>query len=393
MSNQFFEFLYSDISVLLILTSITLLAIWLETNIKLFKKIGAAAITILFGMALSNSLILPAESDVYAFFASDGVLAGIILILLKINLKTLKNAGLPMIKAFGIGAFGSALGAFLMGYWLFPQIGEEAWKLSGQFAATYIGGGMNYAAMGRELGTSSNLFSAGIAADVIITAIWLIVCITVPGLFDKFKDQSIKQVSEDDIVVVSAKKEGTSLDKLLFRSATPIGLTDIALLALIVTGTIWISKFLASLIPVIPMIIWLTTIVLGLAQIPKVKLISGSMVIGNYLILLFLATNGARSVVSKIIEIGPSIFYFAMGSVMIHGIIIFGVGKLAKINSSILAVASQANVGGSASAMAIAGARGYSALILSGVAVGMLGNAAGNYIGLLIANLTKIVIT
>ena len=46
---------------------------------------------------------------------------------------------------------------------------------------------------------------------------------------------------------------------------------DIAFMVLIVVATIWISKLLADLVPVIPMIIWLTTIVLTLAHIQKVK--------------------------------------------------------------------------------------------------------------------------
>ena len=50
-----------------------------------------------------------------------------------------------------------------------------------------------------------------------------------------------------------------------------------------------------------------------------------------------------------------------------------------------LAVASQANVGGPASAMALAGARGYGDRLLPGVAVGLLGYAVGNYSGFAIA--------
>ena len=385
-----FEILYNDATVLLILACITLLAIWLSANVKGFKAIGAAATTILLGMVLSNAGALPADSAIYEFVSSDGVLVGIILVLLKINLSTLKEAGLPMIKAFIIGAFGSALGALVMGYWLFPQFGEDAWKLSGQFSATYIGGGMNYAAMGRELGTSSDVFSAGIAADVIITAIWLVVCITVPTLFSKTQDTTGENSTETiEESSSSEKKKKPALHKQLFKSAEPIGLYDIALMGVIVLGIMWISKFMASMLPIIPMIIWLTTLVLILAQIPRIKRIPGSMVVGNYFLLLFLTTNGAMSAISKIIEIGPSIFYFALGTVAIHGVIIFGIGRLMKIDFSVLTVASQANVGGSTSALAIAGARGYSSLILSGVAVGMLGNAAGNYIGLLIAALTK----
>jgi len=52
-------------------------------------------------------------------------------------------------------------------------------------------------------------------------------------------------------------------------------------------------------------------------------------------------------------------------------------------------VASQANVGGAASAMAIAGARGYADRLLPGVAVGLLGYAIGNYTGFAIARLVQ----
>ena len=295
-----------------------------------------------------------------------------------------------MIKAFFLGAIGTALGALAMGYFLFPKIGAETWKLSGQFAATYIGGGMNYAAIGKELETSSELFSAGIAADVLITAIWLIVCIAIPSFLDRKKSQgdTNKSTAQEITEAVEGSKKN-SLDKLLFTSALPITIRDLAIMAMTVLGVMWSSKLLASWFPVIPMVIWLTSLALILAQIPAIKKLSGCTVIGNYLILLFLASNGASSVLSRIIEVGPSILYFALGTVAIHGIIIFGIGRLMKLPSSILAVASQANVGGSASAIAIAGARGYSSLVLSGVAVGIMGNAIGNYMGLLIANMIK----
>jgi uncharacterized membrane protein len=110
---------------------------------------------------------------------------------------------------------------------------------------------------------------------------------------------------------------------------------------------------------------------------------------GNYLILLFLAGNGAQSVVANIVAVGPAVFYFALITVAFHGAVIFGLGMLLRIDLPTLAVASQANVGGAASAMAIAGARGYADRLLPGVAVGLLGYAIGNYLGFGIAGLVR----
>ena len=64
-----------------------------------------------------------------------------------------------------------------------------------------------------------------------------------------------------------------------------------------------------------------------------------------------------------------------------HGLVIFGVGRLLKFDAGTLPVASQANIGGAASAVAIASARGYADKLLPGIAVALAGYAVGNYFG------------
>ena len=383
-----YSFLYENSTVLLIVVTVAFFAIWLEQKVPFFKRFGAFALVLLLGMLLSNIGILPPDSPVYDFFSGDGVLAGIVLILLKINLETLKNAGGAMIKVFLLGSLGSAMGALVMGLLLIPLIGPEAWKLSGSFAATYIGGGANYAAIGGDLNTDSDLFSAGIAADVLITAIWLIVCILLPSFGEEKRGEPVKK-GINEVMMGKENQTSPSLDKLLFKSAKPISLGDLALMFTAVVFIMVISDFLASLLPAVPKIIWLSTLALAAAQVPKIKVLPGCSVIGNYLILLFLVCNGARSLMSRIIEIGPGVLYFALGTVAIHGLFIFGIGRLLRFKGSIMAVASQANIGGSSSALAIATARGYTALVLPGVAAGILGTALGNYVGLAVAFMVK----
>jgi uncharacterized membrane protein len=109
-------------------------------------------------------------------------------------------------------------------------------------------------------------------------------------------------------------------------------------------------------------------------------------------VLLFLASNGARSVIANIVAVGPPVVYYALITVGVHGVIIFGLGRFVGLDLKTLAVASQAAVGGPASAMALATARGYTDRLLPGVAVGLLGYAAGNYLGLFVATLLRGVI-
>ena len=136
-------------AIFLTLAAVVFLAIKLEEKVPLFRALGAALTGILLGMLLSNTGILPGESPTYNFLMGDGVYFGIALILLNVNLRSVLEAGPGMLGAFGIGAAGTALGAVVGGLFLSGLIGPETWKLAGQYAGTYTGGGANFAAVGR----------------------------------------------------------------------------------------------------------------------------------------------------------------------------------------------------------------------------------------------------
>ena len=391
----------SSVLILCTLAAIVFAALWLERHVRAFTKIGSAATAILLALALSNLGLIPGESPVYDFLLGQAVIAGIILILLNVSLASIRDAGAVMLGAFALGAVGSALGAVVMARVVHGAIGPDAWKLSGQFTATYIGGGMNYAAVGQQLQTRSDLFTAGIAADVIVTAMWLVACLLIPELADRRRAPrnaplGASSASDENPVhsgpTMDTAPSDASLAARLQSSGVPLTLADFAGLAVLTLGIMWVSDWLATLAPAIPKLIWLTTVVLLLAQLPLVRRLSGSVVIGNFLLMLFLASNGAKSVIAHIAQVGPAIFYFAAGTVAIHGVIIFGLGFALRMNGDVLAIASQANVGGSTTAMALAGARRRPELILPGVAAGMLGNALGNYAGLAIAYAARAII-
>jgi uncharacterized membrane protein len=374
------------IAVFLVLSASVYLSLRLEESFRLFKAMGAALVALLSGVVLSNSSLLPGESPTYDFLVGPGVRGGVVLILLSVNVKSLRQAGPKMLAAFGLGAAGTVIGSITAGLVLFPQVGAETWKLAGQFTGTYIGGGMNFAALGQALGTSSDLFSAAVAADVILTAFWMATCLSVPVLLGKQKQKaSAKPVGNP----TNNTKSLITLEHTLYSSVKPVHLRDAAALVAIVFGALWGSEQLAAFFPMLPSVLWLTTLVLLGAQVPSVRSLTGSAMVGNYLVLMFLAANGAQSVVANIVKVGPAVFYFATLTVTIHGVVIFGLGRLFKIDFGTLAVASQSNVGGAASGMAMASARGYTDRILPGVAVGLLGYAIGNYLGFAVAALMR----
>lgn len=369
------------LTIFLVLAAVVFVAIQLENRVPLFRALGAALTGILLGMVLSNTGLLPGESPTYSFLMGDGVYFGIALILLSVDLRSVLQAGPGMLVAFGIGAVGTAVGAITGGFLLHGLVGPETWKLSGQFAGTYTGGGANFAAVGRAFETSPNLFSAATAADVIITAIWMMVCLAVPVLLGRPKGPATPspQPEEEN---PGAHPPPVTLERTLSTTVKPVSISDAAALVVVAVGAVWGAGFLSGFVPLIPEVLWLTTLVLVMAQVPAIKRLPGGALFGNYLILLFLASNGARSVVANLVAMGPPVFYYAIITVAIHGAVIFGIGRLAKLDLATLAVASQANVGGAASAIALASARGYHDRLVPGVAVGLVGYAVGNYLGM-----------
>jgi uncharacterized membrane protein len=374
------------VAILVVLAAIVYVALQLERRFVLFRSLGGALVAILLGMALSNATILPGNSPTYDFLVTWGVSLAVAFILLSVDLRSIVQAGPKMLAAFGIGAAGTAIGATTAGLLLHGLVGPETYKLAGQFTGTYTGGGANFAALGQALGTSSDMFSAGVAADVAVTAIWMATCLAVPVLLGHSREGG----DEDHPALDTPDDERPeTLEHQLHSSVRPLPISDMAALVTIAVGSVWASQQLGLLLPFLPDVLWLTTIVLLLAQVPAVQKMAGGALMGNYLLLLFLASNGAQSVIANIYRVGPAVFYFAVGTVAIHGLVVFGAGRLLGLDLGTLAVASQANVGGPASALAMASARGYGDRVLPGVAVGLLGYAAGNYLGFVVASLMR----
>jgi len=354
-------------------------AVYLEAYFKVFRALSAALVGILLALILSNVGLIPGESRAYDYLIYPGASLGIVLILLSVDLQTVIKAGPKMLAAFGLGSLGTAIGAFASGLVLAPQLGPETWKLAGQFTGTYTGGSVNFAALGQAFDTSSEMFSAAIAADVLLTALWMMLCLILPLLLGFRKEMATE----------APAKGRDSLQKTLYRTRRAMHLKDATLLMLIAVGCVWGAERLGALVPQLPDVLWLTTLALLLAQIPQIKHLAGAAMWGYFLLLLFLATVGAQSVVANIIAVGPSVLYFAIGTVAFHGIVLFGLGALFRIDLRTLLVASQANVGGPSSALALATARGYTDRLLPGVAVGLLGYAVGNYAGFGVAALVR----
>jgi uncharacterized protein YecT (DUF1311 family) len=108
--------------------------------------------------------------------------------------------------------------------------------------------------------------------------------------------------------------------------------------------------------------------------------------LGVYTAYLFLAVIGAGCDFKALADIGDTggmLLLFVLAAPLVHGLILFGAGRLLKLGPETLAIASSANVGGALTILPVARGLGRMDLLLPGIVAGMLGNALGTYLGFL----------
>jgi uncharacterized membrane protein len=133
-------------------------------------------------------------------------------------------------------------------------------------------------------------------------------------------------------------------------------------------------------------VIILTTLALILAQVPLVARLRGARTMGMLGVYLFLAVIGAYcdlGALGSIGGLGVTMFLFVVVTVVVHGVVVFGGAAALRMDRDMAAVASQANIGGGTSALALARSLGRGDLVLPGILVGSVGTALGTYLGIL----------
>ena len=361
---------------------------------------GTALMVIIFTALIANFGLLPTSSTeadpVPAYDVIFGTVAplAIVWLLLKVNLRDILRAGLPIITLFLIGSLGTVAGV-IAGMVLVDgpeRIGPLFGPLGGMFTGTYTGGSVNFNAVALEYDVMREgvLFGGASAVDSIMTTVWMAATIAIPRWLRPHWPKS--GPGWGGVASAGADSADRAPDLGITEDTERMHPVDLALVLAIGFGTLWASQRLeawtASLGVPIPDILILTVIALILAQFRAITDLAGSRTLGLFSVYLFLCVIGAHCDVRALADIGPlgfALLVFTFTIVVVHGFVTFGAARLLRLDVDIAAVASQANVGGGTSALALARSLGRGDLVLPAVLIGSLGNAVGTFLGLLVA--------
>lgn len=382
-------FIQNPLALLAVLMVNILVADWL-TKWPVFRQLGTSLIVILLTAVTANVGLIPASTNAPPLY--DGIFTylapiSIFYLLLTVNLRSLRRAGTPMVLNFFIGAAGTMLGV-LAGMWAVAGpagFGQLYYALGGMFAGTYTGGSSNLNAIALHYGVNKagHLYAAAIATDNIVTALWMGVTLLLPPLLNRYFPRQLEPgwtPAEQAQLEAEANAQVAETETL-----TP---TDLARLIGLGGLGLFVAEQVAVWVPALPKILVLTTLALLLAQWPPVQRLRGIRVVGMFCIYLFLAVIGAYCDMAALLKDGQlalNMLGFVGVLVAVHSLVQFGVGALLRQDWAIISVASQANLGGSASCLALTKSLNRPDLHLPGILAGALGNAIGTYCGLLVA--------
>ena len=328
--------------------------------------------------------------------------AALVLMTLSIDLKGVFNLGPKALIMFLAGTAGIIIGgplAVLIVGTIHPEavggVGADAvWRGLSTLAGSWIGGGANQTAMLEIYGYNQKLYGGMVFVDIVVANIWMAII-----LFGIGKSAKIdKWLKADTSAIESLKEKVSDYTRKVDRNPT---LTDLMILAAIAFGTVsfahfgadFLSGFFTSVVDGIPKgitrniftfldssffwMITITTIIGVLLSFTKLKSYegAGASKFGSVFIYILVASIGMKMDLTLIFD-NKWLIVIGLVWMAIHAGLMILIAKLIRAPYFFLAVGSQANVGGAASAPIVASAF-HPSLATVGVLLAVFGYAIG----------------
>jgi len=420
------------------LTKILLLLFFLITPILLIylcrisrtiNKIGVVVLAYALGLLVGNVFILPNASEAYKTFlgtdasipaeeiqhlyesgevtSSDlvinqikslqdsvmsvAILLAIPLMLFSLDLKRwLKFARGAMLSL--VLAMVSLLAVIFLGYFLLRNVVPEPAKVAGMLIGVYTGGTPNLAAIGTAVNVTPNTFILTHTYDMAIGALTLVFLITIAQrvfnyILPTFTDNH-KHILKEDI-----SRESKSMDDftgMLTRSGIPPLLVAFALSIGIVGISFGLSTLVSENAKMTTIILSITTLGLLASSIKRINRIKKSFQLGMYLIVTFSLIVASMGDLQGMFQL-EYIYLFTFVALAVIGSIVIHVGLsfLFKVDTDSTIITITALTYSPPFVPVVASALKNKDVIISGLTVGILGYAFGNYLGIFICYLLE----
>ncbi len=347
--------------------------------------------------AIANSigLIDGTASGLYPMARDYLLPSALVLFCVAMDLGAIVRLGPKALIMFLVGTAGVMLGAIVsftaMGLIHPETVAGETWRGMTTISGSWIGGGANQAAMKEVFEVDATLFGQFAAVDVIVAYVWMATLLFMASRADKWD----RWLNADTSAIEDLQRRMASYQEQHARVAST---TDLMLIFALAIGTTGLSHFLAD-----PLVAWIgalpaewrlqdysldsrffwivifaTTfgVLLSLTRARTLEG-AGASKVGSVMLYVLIATIGMQMDLGMLAD-KPLLLLLGLIWIGVHAALLLLVAKLIRAPLFFMAVGSQANVGGAASAPVVASAF-HPALAPVGVLLSVLGYALGTY--------------
>lgn len=370
---------------------------------KFYKVVPALLMCYLLPAIMNSVGLIDDDTSNLYFVASRYLLpASLVLMTLSIDLKAIFNLGPKSLIMFFAGTVGIIIGgplAILLISIFSPEtVGgagfDATWRGLSTIAGSWIGGGANQAAMLEIYEYNPDLYGGMVLVDIVVANLWMAIILMGIG-----KNESIDSwLRADDSAIMQLKEKVSNYAASVTRNPS---LADYMIMLALAFGAVgiahWgadgISAFLldnyavfndskSALSSFSSSFFWMITIATAIGIIfsfTRFKTYegAGASKLGSLFIYILVATIGMKMDLRMVFD-NPGLIAIGLVWIAIHALILIITAKIIKAPYFFLAVGSQANVGGAASAPVVAAAF-HPSLTTVGVLLAVFGYVVGTY--------------
>jgi len=353
---------------------------FLVNRYDIFRKTGSIFLAYIIGILAGNVGMIP--TDLYNFqetFSGVSVLLAIPLLLFTVKIRALLHTTGPVLKCF-LGGLVAVIITVASGYLIWGHMQPDMWKTSGMLVGVYTGGTPNLASIQTALDVAPEHFVLLNTYDMLLSSIYLLFLFT---LGKKWFVKWLGKSEQDKLVEAESIKTN---NYKLTSYAGSIGMA--VLIVALAAGT---SFLFYGEVQMLYVILVITTLSLLLSLVPKINGNGSSTNAGMYFILVFSVAVASMADISRFQEVAPFLLRYlawvVFGSLLLHLLWC----RIFKLKGDLMMVTSVALICSPPFVPVIAGQINNKNLIVGGLTVGLIGYAIGNYLGITLAWILKII--
>ena len=374
--------------------------LWLCRKVPLLGRIGPILVLYAVGLVAGNLPVMPAgAAQIQEIVTSAMIPLAIPMLLFNCTFK--RGQTRMQFKALAGGLI-AVTAAVITGYLLFKNhLGPEGARIGGMITGVYTGGTPNLAALQMMLGVKHETYILMNSYDLVVSAAYLAFLLGIGiRLFRRFLPVEAERISAEagnEIAEQHRRMQAENPYAGFWRRASLVQVGKAALLTLAIVAVSGGAALGVNALAgsdryfMLTLILMLTTLGIAASFWKPVRKLEKSYDAGMYLIYIFSVAVASMADFSRLnLSEGLWLAVYLLFVVFVSLVVQSLLARAMKVDGDSMVVTSVALVNSPPFVPMIAAAMGNRDAMLTGLTVGLVGYAVGNYLGVLLAQFLAI---